>query len=955
MPVVAAAVAAAITAATVGRPAAPAPPAAVAATTERWEGDHRGNLLSLKSVADAALLRGDLRAAYDGYGRVLAIAAEHDVTDPVVAGVRATQDQVFAALTARRPAVASVEPPTPLTPPTTATGSADRFLDRFPDLGAGRAEPPSSGPAPTTRPSDAAAPPDPTDAALAAVDAAPPLGVVPPPPRLRTYARPGAVGDDQIGAAITAAIGYLRAHPPAASVPVGAAVAAAAKPAATPPPPPGGADDPAGGLAAGSDLGPPVAAGDSDGNGGAADNRDGEYVLVVYALLHAAQAADVRGIGGHDPGVVQVLEQIKRFHLTGTYSISLRASALAVYARPEDRAALEADVRWLTLNHRDGAYTYGAAPARMPRDRWDNSNSQYGLLGVWSGAQAGVPVADDYWQAVQNHWVNAADVHGTWDYGGGTADGPTLSMTLAGIASLLVTRDYLDRIDGIDGTAAAGLYRLPALDAGLDWLDDGDHCLAGIRNGHVGYTLYGLERVGLASGYKYFGDHDWYGELAAHLVAHQQPDGSFGNRVDTAYGLLFLSRGRHPILFNKLRYAGDWNDRPGDVAHLARFAGGQLERPLNWQVVNVRRDGSDWLDAPVLYVSGRSPPTLAVRDYAALRDFALGGGLIFTHADGDSPAATAWAKDLARRCFPGRELAPVAKSDPLNAVVYHLKDPPPLLAVDNGSRVLMVHSPTDVAAAWQLDATADRRPAFELGVNVFAYAAGKRDLNNRLASPYVPPPPGQPRSTRTVARLRYAGDWDPEPYAWTRFARLYQWRTGGGLSSRPVDLDALEPGSYPAAFLTGTARQAFAPAEAAAARAYVAAGGVLVVDDCGGRAAFDRSVRQSLIPAAFPEATLAPLPPGHPALVPSRPGADDLRQLMPTRPYVMEATGTNKVPVEGFRFGRGWVIYSPLDLTTGLLGTNTFGVLGYEPAYAAAFVKNVVLWADARAAVLPTN
>jgi len=40
--------------------------------------------------------------------------------------------------------------------------------------------------------------------------------------------------------------------------------------------------------------------------------------------------------------------------------------------------------------------------------------------------------------------------------------------------------------------------------------------------------------------------------------------------------------------------------------------------------------------------------------------------------------------------------------------------------------------------------------------------------------------------------------------------------------------------------------------------------------------------------------------------------------------------------------GKGVVIFSPLDLTTGLLGANTYGILGYQPAFAQDFVRNVV-------------
>ena len=46
-------------------------------------------------------------------------------------------------------------------------------------------------------------------------------------------------------------------------------------------------------------------------------------------------------------------------------------------------------------------------------------------------------------------------------------------------------------------------------------------------------------------------------------------------------------------------------------------------------------------------------------------------------------------------------------------------------------------------------------------------------------------------------------------------------------------------------------------------------------------------------------------------------------------------------------------MFSRLDVTTGLLGTESWGIVGYDPAYAQALVKNAILWADARARELP--
>jgi len=80
------------------------------------------------------------------------------------------------------------------------------------------------------------------------------------------------------------------------------------------------------------------------------------------------------------------------------------------------------------------------------------------------------------------------------------------------------------------------------------------------------YYGYGIERVGVASGLKFFGTHEWYRELAEGLVKSQNADGSWtpnfyagqGNSVTipTCYAMLILARGRNPVLINKLDYGG---------------------------------------------------------------------------------------------------------------------------------------------------------------------------------------------------------------------------------------------------------------------------------------------------------------------------------------------------------------------------------------------------------------
>ena len=74
------------------------------------------------------------------------------------------------------------------------------------------------------------------------------------------------------------------------------------------------------------------------------------------------------------------------------------------------------------------------------------------------------------------------------------------------------------------------------------------------------------------------------------------------------------------------------------------------------------------------------------------------------------------------------------------------------------------------------------------------------------------------------------------------------------------------------------------------------------------------------------------------------------------RPFVFKAIGSKIPPVHVLDVGKGAVLISDLDLTSGLLGTNTLGIVGYDPAYAHALVRNSILWTlNGRGPVTPWN
>lgn len=698
--------------------------------------------------------------------------------------------------------------------------------------------------------------------------------------------------------------------------------------------------------------------------------RAGLHALCVYALLTAGQSLPDERLSIKGEAMAGLIEAMKAHELTPlleknqepvTYARSLRAAALSLHNRKEDRQALKDDVAWLVAAEVDGGYTYDdrygnsespAAPSYQFRKQdvpWDNSNSQYGLLGVWSGAEVGMEVPDRYWKDVERHWTTTQLKDGQWHYSDAQPH-KSMAMVCAGVASLYVTHDYLDAplVKG-----SVGRDPFPgALGRGLAALEQGNVSVETPNTStfFLGYDLYSLERVGLASGLKFMGSHDWYRELAEKVLRFQRPDGAFPSQkgedaviTETAYTLLFLARGRQPIFLGKLRFEKYWANRPRDAANLTRFASRELERPLNWQVVSIDRPWHDWLDSPVLFIASHQPPQLTAEDYGKLRDFVRAGGLIFTHADAGSEAFSAWVPQLVKNVCGDYELQTLADSHPLYSINYHIAAPrPKLQGVSNGSRLLLVHSPADLASAWQGRNDKMFADRFRLAINIVLYASGKADLRNRLNTPYVPESDRPPVPSIAVARLQYPGNWDPEPYAWKRLGNLLTAQSGEGLFVKPVLMNDLKPGDAPLAHLTGTAAYAFTPDQIAALKAYVNSGGVLLIDDCGGDNAFARSVRSQLLPQAF-AGDAQPIPLDHPlfaGLTPGKANASPLR----LRPYAADKLGRAAPSVAWLRSGAGYVIFTPLDLTSGLLGTNTWGIVGYDHASCERFVRNLVEW-----------
>jgi len=860
-----------------------------------WEQTHRDEILSLKDQAEGLAMSGQNQEAYNKYQELERLVAGQTITDAFLQEELSRswqrRDALFDLITHAHQSTTPAAAPIPATAPTPE-------------------QPPPQAAAPTTEEDSDAdwltmAPPA-TLPTVVQQPARPKRGVVQHPPVQLDVPPVSGLTDAQTGQAIGKGIDYLL------------------------------------GKFTGAEL---------TGN---YEHYEGLDTLVVYALMQAELATHDKRLDIHSPFMISAIDAMKKFPMVTdyvTYARSLRATALALYDRPQDHSVIREDVDWLLNSQEHGAYTYNNEfPRSSDFSFWDNSNSQYGLLGVWSGAEVGIQVPLDFWRDERAHWSKYQLADGEWSYRADMSD-PSRSMTLAGIASLFVAQDYLDGQDYGDQVGRPPFA--PALEKALKWLESEDNSVITLGPGadfYTYYSLYGLERTGLASGFKYYGAEDWYRSRAADIVKAQNANGSWGQSndgfdtvVDTAFSLLFLARGRHPILMNKLRFDGDWANRPRDVANLARFASAELERPLNWQVVPLDHDWVDWTDSPILYMASDKPPTLSEDDRQKIKSYIENGGMLLTQADGGDADFSKFVEDLGKQLFPQYQWVDLPANHVLFSVSYHVMDRPPMRAITNGSRILMLHWPTDVTKYWQLRQDRLQRSKFELGVNLALYAAGKSELKNRLESDLLAMPANPPNGSMHLARVSYDGNWDPEPAAWGRGQRWLRQRTNLDIEPAETPIGQLGDSKAPLAHLVGTGKLKLTDAEIQSVKKYVENGGVLLIEPCGMPDEFLQSVHDDLLLRIDPAGKIDPVADSNPMVMASGNGMTDVSHPE-VRQFVRSYTDVTDWRPMMMKEGDGKIIILPLDMTSELLGVDTWGIAGYQEDYALELMKNIVLW-----------
>jgi RNA polymerase sigma factor (sigma-70 family) len=478
------------------------------------------------------------------------------------------------------------------------------------------------------------------------------------------------------------------------------------------------------------------------------DARTGSTSLVVLALLAAGEKPDA-------PQLHKALEFLRRFgpdNLHSTYAISLQTMALAAAEPERDRFRIAANVRWLEraqikpggVQPWPGSWTYSLPGPAPPGD---NSNTQYALLGLQAASEVGEAVDPSVWRLARSYWETCQQKDGSWAYTLESRN-PTASMTCAAISSLVTVRERSGLANGREFLEDGAIHDCGGgadthLQKGIDWLAGHFRVDQNFGSGQQWrfYYLYGLERAGRLAGVRFFGDHDWYRLGAEELVQHQDKESGFWQGVlvendrvvATSFALLYLAKGRAPVLINKLRHdpAGDWDNDPDDVGNLVGIVARDWKSLVTWQAVDSKKATvADLLRAPIVFISGHKAPEFAPAERANLRAYVGEGGVILAEACCGSADFDRGFRTLMKEMFPENELRPLPDDHPIWGARFRLTPQVhPIWGIRRDARTPVVYSEKDLSCYWNQAECIPANPAViravRVGQNIIDYVTDR--------------------------------------------------------------------------------------------------------------------------------------------------------------------------------------------------------------------------------------
>ncbi len=326
---------------------------------------------------------------------------------------------------------------------------------------------------------------------------------------------------------------------------------------------------------------------------GASENRTGGIALAALALVKNGAPEDHRIVRQAVAKIRSCVKSSREFEFDHPiYSASLSAVLLCELDPARHQQDLAAISYYIQNTQRwDGSWSYMTGTDVNSYASGDMSMTQNALMASWSLHNSGHPVPATMLNRAANFLILAQNNQGQFPYqtaiskdsGTVSHQGPSLSMTAAGMSGVYICRNMFDldasaRIDHttsnlamikakpevfkkieseedkkrrmMSGEAMRGSFSKSRFDqvtrAGNDWLE------RNYRSGQSSYWhyyMYALERYetfrDLSEGH-WDDSPDWYNWAAGQLISTQKPDGSWSSSCgvvpDTAFAVLVLCR-----------------------------------------------------------------------------------------------------------------------------------------------------------------------------------------------------------------------------------------------------------------------------------------------------------------------------------------------------------------------------------------------------------------------------
>jgi hypothetical protein len=525
-------------------------------------------------------------------------------------------------------------------------------------------------------------------------------------------------------------------------------------------------------------------------------------------------------------------------------------------------------------------------------------------------------------------------------------------MTAGGVLSLYITESCVygeKRADVGGGTLSPEFMR------GVDWLDHNFSLTKLDGDSDFYYYAWTIQNVGQATGYRTFNKVDWFREATAMLLNKQGKDGLWdgpkGKNVSSSFALLYLCQARGPLALCKLKLdASDgragtdnaWNNRPNDLYNFTRDISRKVEVPTSWQIADLDQPVYQLIESPILYLATSQPFKLSEKHVARLKEYLAAGGMLVCVPEGKSTMPViASMKALAEEVAPGsegkRREGGKGETHPFYNLFAGVEKPVPTVTYAGKLRPLVVIVEKDIGRDLQMNKIADRE-AFDLLDNIYLYAAGRNAKRPRIAANYVKQENASPKTKLSVARIKYAGDYDPEPLAMGQLKAIMA-------NDHNVDLkvSVMKPAELTketkVAFLTVSDGLNMTDEELAAIRKWVDDGGTLWVDAAGGTAAaIDKE--QEILPKVgmtdIESLERTPIFTGAGLTGGKDVGEPEVRRFLNTRAdrAVLRGRLTGTHPS---------VVALNGDLSAGWAGMNHWGIAGYGATTARQVVVNGLL------------